>query len=579
MSHLYVLPKINGKVNIDEGRFELPKAFSMPPLFPEENALFMQRLSRIGDYSLSCEQPQWIDLKTDDTIPEAGYRLHVMPDRAAITVRDAQGYAYALVTLYQLLTLGQGSAPACRMEDAPRFAWRGTMLDVCRHFYPAEEVKKILEQCALLKMNVFHWHLSDDQGFRIESRRFPMLNDIGSWRKLSPQDPVVEAGLAEPLARYGGYYTQEEIRDVVAYAAARHIDVVPEIDLPGHSSAILASCPQYTCSGAPLSVKNTYGVHERIFCAGRDETYTFLEELLDEVMELFPSAYIHLGGDEAPKTVWHDCPLCNERIRREGLKNYEELQAWFTGRLIAHVKKKGKTPIVWNESAASGMLDESAVVQYWTEMAPGESYMLPELRKGRKLILSDGDRLYISSGYAEMPMKSTLMYEPNVKGTPVPENCVQGIEAPMWTEWTAAQEDLEKLIWPRLMAVAELGWTRDREAEDFLSRCKCWADCAPLNLLAATPWNQATVRGDEAVAQVVRSLLTMGSRYRGMTTGEEGEQAGRAEAITPDGSAQVDPMTMIRIFVTAKMQAAYSQEEIEKAIGMVSQILAGRIGG
>ena len=573
-----VIPKVNGTVIERTDRFVMPAAWRTENGFETVDTVFAGRLQKIGNFNRGKNGKSAVTFAADNSMEEEAYCLDIQPEQVRIRARDERGCRWAFTTLYQLLAEGNGSAACGQIEDAPRFRYRGTMLDVCRHFYGKDEVKKIIEQISLLKMNVFHWHLSEDQGFRIESRRFPRLNEIGSWRRLSPQDPMVESGAYEPLARYGGYYTQDEIREIVDYAAARGVEIIPEIDLPGHASAILAAFPEYTCSGEPLKVKNTFGVHERIFCAGKEETYTFLCELLDEVMELFPSRYIHLGGDEAPKTVWHDCPLCNRLMKNQRLENYEQLQAYFTARLIEHVKAKGKIPIVWNESAASGTLDESALVQYWTEMAPGESYMIPEIQKGRRMILSDGDRLYISSGYAEMPLKSTLCYEPNVKGTPVPEENVQGVEAPVWTEWLSSEAELEELIHPRYLAVAELGWTRDRDYADFCERAQCFLTCRPLNILAAMPWEAATVHGDEAIRQIVRSLLMTGSRYRGMTTGEEGERSGRAEAITPDGSAQVDSTTMIRLFITNKMQAAYTQEEIEKAIGMVMQILSDRMG-
>lgn len=579
MKPLPIIPQVNGTVEWKEGALAFPKAYRLESPFASANAVFTQRLAKLGEYARDDTAAFVLRFIKGSELPQESYRLVVRPDDIEIAARGEQGWFFGLTTLFQLLAQGNGAVPLCEITDAPKYAYRGLMLDVCRHFIPAEEVKKIIDQCAMLKMNALHWHLSEDQGFRIESKRFPKLNEIGSWRKLSPQDPVVEAGLAEPLARYGGYYTQEEIRDVVAYAAARQIEVIPEIDLPGHSSAILAAYPEFTCSGAPLRVKNTFGVHERIFCAGKEETYAFLSELLDEVMGLFPSQYIHLGGDEAPKTVWHDCPLCNAQMKRNGLQNYEQLQAYFTARLIRHVKAAGKTPIVWNESAASGTLDDAAIVQYWTEMAPGESYMVPEIAKGRRMILSDGDCLYCSNNYAEMPMKATLCYMPNVKGTPVPEENVQGIEAPMWTEWQASAEEIERLLWPRLLAVAELGWTAEKDAENFLNRAKQALSCAPLSILAPMPWEQATVIGDAAIQQVVRGLLTMGARYRNMTTGEAEEAAGKAEAITPDGSAKVDPQTMIRAFVTNKMKSAYAPEEIEKAIGMVMTIMNQRMGG
>ena len=381
------------------------------------------------------------------------------------------------------------------------------------------------------------------------------------------------------MEQYGGYYTQEEIRDVVGFAAERQIEVIPEIDLPGHCSAILAAYPEFTCSGEPLSVKNTFGVFERIFCAGNGKAYEFLYQLLDEIMELFPSKYIHLGGDEAPKTVWHSCPKCSRLMEEEGISDYEQLQAYFTAKVIAHVKEKGKTPIVWNESAASGRLDEAAVVQYWTEMAPGKSYMPPEFEKGRKVILSSGDQFYCSSSYAEIPLKATLLYEPNVKGEAVPEECVLGIEAPMWTEWCAREEEIERQMYPRLLAVSECAWTRDRDIDSFLSRAKEYLGCPPLNWLTAMDWEEATIHGEEAVKQVVEGILSMGARYHSMTSGELSEEAGKAEAVTPDGSEKVDMDTMIRMFITSKMQAAYAPEEIEKAIGMVREALMGNMQG
>ena len=357
---------------------------------------------------------------------------------------------------------------------------------------------------------------------------------------------------------------------MVAFAAARQVEVVPEIDMPGHSSAVLAAFPQYTCTGLPLNVKNTFGVHDRIYCAGKSETYNFLFELLDELMELFPSRYIHLGGDEAPKTAWHDCPACNAVMRQQGFATYEELQCWFTGKIVEYVEGKGKTAIVWNEAAAANNLDARAVVQYWTEMAPGPSYIAPELAKGRKLIISESNLFYCSS-YADAPLRAIVMYRPDVKGTPVPEENILGCEMPMWTEWCVGEEDIEKLMYPKMLAVAEFGWTKERDGDDFLARAKEYLSVPALSILHPMPWEEATVSGEKALRMIADGMIEMGRAYGSMSTGVEGEEAGKAEAVVPEGSGQVDMLTMTRMYMQNKMRNAYTQEEIDQTLQMILQ--------
>ena len=355
-----LIPKINGSLEMGNGTLQLSPEIRLPRQYPEIDQVFDQRLTAL-ELPPAQGKPTQVVVHTE-AMGNGAYRLKIGEDTIRVDAAGPEGYSNALTTLYQLAVMGRGKVLCCTLTDSPRFGWRGVMLDVCRHFFPVEEIKRILEQCALLKLNRFHWHLSNDQGFRVESRRFPELNQISSCRLLSPDDPLVEREAAKAGDRYGGYYTQEEIREVVAYAQARQIEVIPELEVPGHSSAILAAFPQFTCSGEPLRVKNTFGVHERIFCAGNEAAYDFLFELLDEWFELFPSKFIHLGGDEAPKTVWRACPKCRQVIEREGLGGYEALQAYFTGRLTEYCKKAGKIPIVWNESAASGTLSDDAVV-------------------------------------------------------------------------------------------------------------------------------------------------------------------------------------------------------------------------
>lgn len=582
------LPEINGKYVELAGRFTLPWQFGMEENCQDIHQVFEERLQKLGRYRIDASKEKIIIWHRDPELEKEANSIRIENGKVRICASSEKGYSNALTTLFQMLVRGhdrktsQGSIANCELSDKPRFEMRGMMLDVSRHFFSIKEIKKIIEQCALLKLNHFHWHLSDDQGFRIQSIRFPELNTISSFRKLSGADPVVLSGASQPGERYGGYYTQEEIREVIAYASARQIEVIPEIDLPGHSSAILAAFPWLTCSGKPLKVKSTFGVHERIFCAGKTETYDFLYELLDELCELFPSAYFHLGGDEAPKGEWQKCPKCNSLMKREELADYEKLQTWFTGKLVKHIKEKGKTPIVWNESAIAGDLDKSAVVQYWEEMAPGPSYIVPEVEKGRKLLLSNGNQFYCCNTYAEMPLGATLMYEPEIKGVKIPVENVLGIEAPMWTEWTPEDCDIEQLLYPRLLAVAECGWTLKRynmeekssmeekqSMEDFMNRAEHYLSYEALNLLKPMPWEKATIKGTEALREIAASILSLGKKYRDMSEGEVGEPSGKAEAVFPENTQPIDKSLMTRIFIEDKMKAAYSSEEIELVIKMV----------
>lgn len=570
-----IIPGINGSYCQTKGSCVFPAEFALPADFPRTNEVFAQRLRRLGNYRITADAAAAVTFERMETGKEA-YRMAVSEEGVRVEAAGEKGYSNALTTLYQMLAQGSGEISCCEIEDAPRYEYRGFMLDVCRHFFSAEEVKRIIEQAALLKLNAFHWHLSNDQGYRIESERFPELNRISSYRKLSPQDEVVLAGKAAAGDQYGGYYTKQEIRDVVAYAAARGIEVIPELEMPGHSSAILAAFPQYTCSGEPLKVKNTFGIHERIFCAGKEEGFAFLYELLDEICELFPSPHIHLGGDEAPKTVWHSCPACNRVMKQMGYTSYESLQTYFSAKLIHYAEKNGKTPIVWNESAISGDLDEHAVIQYWAEMAPTkESYITPELAKGRKIIFSDSNYLYSAATYAERPMRTTLVYEPQLKGTPVPKENILGTELCLWTEWTADEACLEPQYMPRMLAVAENAWTEKRDVSEFEERAKAYMRKEALVTLAAASEKDAWIGGEEALRLIAKGLLQMGAKYRSMTTGDDEEESGKVEAVVPDGAEQMNPLEYVHTFVSDSMKAAYTEEEIDKVVGMVLEVMKG----
>lgn len=569
-----LIPAINGDYEKWSGEFILPERFALNEGFHKANQVFAERLLQIGNYKIDSAKEN-IVFYQEEALQEEAYRLQIKDGKIVIFAAGEKGYYYGLTTLYQMLALGQGRITDGILSDSPRMVRRGVMLDVCRHFFKVDEVKKIIEQSALLKLNHFHWKLSEDQGYRIESTCFPELNKIGSYRNLAAADPMVTNGLAKANQRYGGYYTKKEIREVVAYAKARQIEVIPEISMPGHSSAILATFPEFTCTGESLLVKNTFGIHERIFCSGNKAAYEFIYLLLDEICELFPSAYIHLGGDEAPKASWKSCPACNKVMKEKGFQSYEQLQTYFSGKVISYVRKKGKIPIVWNESAIAGDLDADAIVQYWIEMAPGPSYMIPELEKGRKVLLSSMNQFYCDYSYAEIPLRATLLYEPEIKGNRVPMENVLGIEAPMWTEWTPENEDIEKMLYPRLLAVAECGWTKERDWEDFADRANQYLDTKGLNLLTPMPWADATIHGHEALQMIAQKMLELGQKYEKVSQSSDDTEAGKAEAVLPEDSQSLDMAEMMRAFMQEKMKAAYSPEEIEEVLQMMAVAMSG----
>lgn len=433
-----------------------------------------------------------------EAMEEEAYQLKVTENHILLKAGNDHGFSNGLVTLFWLVAASRDrQVECCRIEDRPGHGYRGFMLDVCRHFFPVDEVKRVLEQMALLKLDKFHFHLSDDQGFRIESRRFPELNVIGSVRRETYGDGIP----------HGGFYTQEELRELVEYAAQRYIEVIPEIDLPGHTTAIIASYPEFSCSGKPAQVATQFGIWQRILCAGKEETYAFLEELLGEICGLFPSPYFHIGGDEAPKEEWTKCPDCGRVMREQGYTDYEQLQAYFTGRLVDILKKCGKQAIGWNETVYSGELDPSCITQYWQD-DKGESRTFCETAKGRKFICSNTQNFYFDYPYATTPMKATYWYEPNIKGKAIPEENVLGVEAPLWTESVQDEKRLEHMIFPRMGALAENAWTMadNRDFEDFLNRLKVYNGLQDAFGIHYAPAKEALIDGEAAVREVVGQM-------------------------------------------------------------------------
>ncbi|RUL76101.1 beta-N-acetylhexosaminidase [Dyella choica] len=391
------------------------------------------------------------------------YTLDVSPTGIRIEARDDAGLFHGAVTLYQLLTpnarQGEEQVPALHISDWPRFAWRGVMLDSARHFQTADEVKLLLDQMAQHKLNVLHWHLTDDQGWRIEIKRHPELTSIGAWR--TPPD----AGLDGEPQRYGGFYTQEQIRDVVAYAAARHITVMPEIDMPGHAQAAVAAYPELGVTGKRPPVSADWGVNPYLYNVD-DASFQFIDDVLDEVMALFPSHYIHVGGDEAIKDQWKASPAIQAKIRALHLKDEDALQGWFIGRVGSYLSAHGRRLIGWDEILDGGV-PADATVMSWR----GTDGAIKAARLGHDVVMSPAPDLYLDSLQSLLPDETAgrdpaRSLEDVYRFNPVPSLLtatqaahVLGAQANAWTEHMPSMRHVEHAAFPRLDALSEVVWS------------------------------------------------------------------------------------------------------------------------
>lgn len=411
--------------------------------------------------------------------PEA-YHLSINEEKIELNATTEKGIFYGIQTIIQLISQNNLSSNkneeiflklnCVEIKDVPRFCWRGFMLDEARHFFGKEIVKNILDIMALLKLNTFHWHLTDDQGWRIEIKRYPRLIEIGSRRKgtaISKNKLYVNSKVNNnktdgfPVM---GYYTQEEIKEIINYAAQRYITVIPEIDLPGHATALLASYPELSCTGGPFEVGTQFGIHRDVLCIGKELTFKYVEGILIEVIDLFPSEYIHIGGDEAPRNRWKRCPDCQARMAQEKMENVDGLQLYFTNRISEFLIAHGKKIVGWNETIDKN-LNKEVYCQYWNA---SHEEILNELRRGRKIIISEVNHTYLNHAYKANSLKNAYLYEP------IPEVLLEdyhknivGIEACLWTELIKTREKLEWQLFPRLFAIAEIGWTQ-KNKKDYL---------------------------------------------------------------------------------------------------------------
>ena len=418
-----------------------------------------------------------------------GYKLTVTPESVEIQGVDEAGVFYGVQTLLQLMppeifsatpaTGVEWNIPCVHIEDQPRFKWRGMMLDVCRHFFTKEEVKTMLDAMALHKLNSFHWHLTDDQAWRIDIKKYPKLTSVGAWREKIGFGLDPKLGTAyDKKGRYGGFYTQADIREVVAYAAARHINVVPEIEMPGHACAALMAYPQFSCTGGPFTTDLPGGVFNGIYCAGNDQAFEFVDNVLKEVFELFPGKYIHVGGDEVLPDNWKKCPKCQARMKEQGLTKEPDLESYFIRRVEKMINAHGRNLIGWSEIREGG-LAASATVMDWAGGA------VESAEAGHDVVMSPLADCYFDhyqttnqavephaiGGY--LPLTQVYAFEPMpVKLAPQFQGHILGAQANVWTEYMPNFKHVEYMVFPRLCALAEVDWTAKsaRNFDDFNRR-------------------------------------------------------------------------------------------------------------
>ncbi|MEJ8756272.1 glycoside hydrolase family 20 protein [Pontibacter sp. H259] len=476
---------------------------------------------------------------TPDTLGAEGYTLTVEPTQIILTANQPAGIAMGIQSIKQLLpatpTLAPVTIPALEIADKPRYSWRGLHLDVARHFFAVSDVKKYIDYMAMHKLNTFHWHLTDDQGWRIEIKKYPKLTDVGAWRDGTLIGHALERPQQFDNKKYGGYYTQDEIREVVQYAKERHITIVPEIEMPGHALAALAAYPELSCTGGPFKTERAWGIFEDVFCAGNEQTYTFLENVLTEVAALFPGQTIHIGGDEVPKTRWKACPKCQARMAAEELKNENELQTYFINRIGQFLKTKNKRIIGWDEILDGG-LPKNALVMSWRGTAGG----IKAAEQQHGVVMTPTSHLYFDYYQGDQqleplafgnftPLSKVYSFNPTPdKLTPSERRFILGAQANLWTEYIPTFKQVEYMLFPRIAAAAEVFWTNpeNKNWQDFAQRMQ-----QQYNRYDALRINYATS------AYQVKQQVTTDTTQRQATIAFTTNAAGTQVYYTLDGSA------------------------------------------
>lgn len=526
-----IIPK-PASVQVKPGNFTLSQSTTIVAKDKEDRkaADFLNAyLQEVYGFTLPIEKKEpknYIRLQTrkpSGTNAKDAYALDVTKDGVTIAGDTYAGTFHGLQSLIQLLPVEKSRAlsiPAVAIQDVPRFNYRGMHLDVGRHMFPISFIKKYIDYLALHKMNYFHWHLTEDQGWRIEIKKYPELTKVGAFR-----DGTIIGrypGTGNDNKRYGGFYTQEEAKEIVKYAADRHITVIPEIEMPGHSSAALTAYSWLGCPGTgPYKVEQTWGVFDDVYCAGKDSTFTFLQDVLDEVMAIFPSKYIHIGGDESPKANWKACSLCQKRIKDEGLHDEHELQSYFIQRMEKYINSKGRTIIGWDEILEGG-LAPNAIVMSWR----GEAGGIAAAQQNHYVIMTPGSHVYFDHSQSQREDSVTIggfttvekaySYEPVPKElTAEQSKYILGAQANVWTEYMKTPAKVEYQIFPRMSALSEVLWTAPEK--------KNWNDFEKRLLTQFKRYDLWGARYSNAYYDIYAKLLPA-ANYEGITVQLDGKK-------------------------------------------------------
>lgn len=435
-----------------------------------------------------------INVNYNPTIKKEGYTL-IVDSEAFIEASDKSGVFYAVQSLRQLIDAG-GVSENIKIEDWPSFSWRGFMLDESRHFFGKEVVKEILDRMAYHKMNVFHWHLTDSLGWRIEIKKHPGLTEYSSIRK---NTQINDAGdMTDKEYGRGMFYTQDEIREIIDYAEKRHIMIVPEVDMPGHMVCALSLYPQLTCKGEPIEVTSRWEIDSAVGCVGNPELLEFAKDVIGEITDLFPSPYFHIGGDEVEKKYWRACPKCQKKIKELGLKNEDELQGYFNNEIIRFLASKGKSLIGWNEILDATSLSSDAVVEWWNTQ---RDKPMNWIAMGGKTILCSLEHVYLDYPYTIQNLEKVYNYGCDALKIPKTlRSAVLGLEAPLWTEKVFNKSKLDFNLYPRLQALSEAAWTlpENKSYSDFEKRLSKYLDemaAEGVNFCPPNKYNPVGIKG------------------------------------------------------------------------------------
>lgn len=512
------------KVEKKEGVFTLSVSTSIqyPSELKECVEIFNKHLSERYGFSLKKgSRRNGIRLIVDKNMKRETYNLLV--ETNGVMIRGSEsGVFYGLQTLQQLISETENKLliPEVKIEDRPRFKYRGVLIDVARYYQTPEFLKKYIDVMAHYKLNVLHLHLTEDAGWRIEIKKYPELTRKGAWR---PSTQVGQTPTEQDNLPHGGFYTQKEIRDIIQYANERQITIIPEIDMPGHMMAALSVFPELSCTGGPFSIPLEWGVKEHILCAGNEKVFDFIKDVLTEVIELFPSEYIHLGGDEAPKKQWKVCTKCQNRIKEEHLKDEHELQSYFIQRVETFVNSKGKRIIGWDEILEGGLAPDATIMSW-----RGEKGGIAAANLGHDVIMAPTDYFYLdyyqSDDRANEPSSAhwgaTVDLEKTYSFNPLPSKIsadkqkhVIGVQACVWGEKVQLERDVEYMSFPRALALAEIAWT-PQEKRNYADFCQRVVAC-----LSYLDWKEVTFRIPEALSDVEinagKAIISLQSSVKG----------------------------------------------------------------